>query len=960
MSPHRLRCVETTGDTADAHARARQSTPAYQLDVDAVLAAWDTSGSGLTAAEADRRLAESGPNSIVAQHKRSPVREYLGQFADPMIILLLVSGAVSAYLGEPGTAIVLVLLVLFNTAIGFAQEFRAGKSLEALENLLEPTCEVIRDGSALSLDSSRVVPGDVVVLDEGGAVPADVRLIWAEALSTNDFALTGESVPATKFLHPISGTVPVAKRHNLAYAGTTVATGQARGVVIATAGDTEFGRIAALSQSVPDTRSPLQREIGHLARTLTSAILVIAVILMIIAMAADMAFKEAMLFAVGVAGALIPQGLPAEVNTALAQAASTLAKAKALVKRLSAVETLGATAVICTDKTGTLTKNEMTVIEYRALGEPGTVSGTGYAPEGELLIDGSAVTADRSRAWRDWFLAMALPNSAGLHRPDAQHPDWYVIGDPTEGALLTLVAKAGLDRDRMLSEYRYIRELPFDSARKLMTAIREHDGRTVAYTKGAPESVLAACTHIRDADGVRPLTDDDRAEFSSHIAELAGRALRNLALAVRELDDDTRARVHSDGPAADHTVMAAVEQHMTLLGTVSMIDPVRDQVPDAMAAARGAHINVNILTGDAATTAAAIATRAGLGEPGELTTISADDFDAMSDDEIVRHALSGSTVFARVAPEDKMRIVDLVKKSGNVVAVTGDGVNDAPALKHADIGVAMGRSGTDVAKQSAEMILLDDSFATLVRAVSLGRTVYANITKGVLSCLTSNAAELVVNLVSLVLSIVAGVPLAINVLQILAIDVLGELFPIAAIGTDRQEGELMRRAPRDPRSHILSARAVADLAWCGLVVGAITIGNYLLFYDRHGVNPFADDVPDDVVWQATTVTYVSILLCQLVNIIQRRSIHGFFTRYQFHNAQFWWAMGAGIAIMLVIVYVPVVADFFQCGPLDAVDWLFVLGGAVIFLAVREAQRIVFPAVRRPPVDNEADSRGVVT
>jgi Ca2+-transporting ATPase len=385
--------------------------------------------------------------------------------------------------------------------------------------------------------------------------------------------------------------------------------------------------------------------------------------------------------------------------------------------------------------------------------------------------------------------------------------------------------------------------------------------------------------------------------------------------------------------------MEEVESNLTVVGMVSMIDPLRDAVPAAMAAAHQAHIKVNIVTGDFALTAEAIARQAGLVAENEtLVTISGEQLQQMSDADVLQQTLRGGTIFSRVSPEDKMRIVGLAKDNGHIIAVTGDGINDAPALKRADIGVAMGITGTDVAKQSAGVILLDDSFSTLVQAIREGRTIFANIKKGVLSCFTSNAAELVVNLLSLILASLVGVPLAINVLQLLAIDLLAELFPIAALGWDKEEGETMKRAPRDPKVHILNRRSIIDLLWCGLIIGGLAMTNYLLFFERSGVSPQAAST--DIIYQATTMTYVTIVICQLVNIIQRRSIHGFFSRYQLSNKNFWISIGFSIAVIMSITYVPFVSTFFKSGPIGLFDWLCVIAAAAIFLAIRETQRVV--------------------
>lgn len=897
--------------------------PLYRQDSKAVLASLETKPKGLDSKEAAKRLTLKGPNALQLARSTPLWLRYLGQYRDGMIILLVVSALISAYLGDLRTAVVLVGLVVFNTCIGFFQEYRAEKTMQALERLVQPLAEVYRDGVLTEIESRDLVVGDVVRLSEGDSVPADVRLIEVSAFSTNDFALTGESNPTQKFIHAINGTVPMANRHNLAYMGTTVATGEAYGVVVATAMNTELGRIADLSQSTPHDQSPLQREISHIATVVTYAVVILASILLAIAIAIHLTFKDALLFAIGFASSLIPQGLPAEVNTSLAQAAGKLSRAKALIKKLSAVESLGATQVICTDKTGTLTKNEMTVVGAVIGQTVYEVTGTGYEPSGAVLRDGPAVSSAEQKRIKDFFAIGLYASNAKIVEPDEHSSQWYCLGDPTEGALVVAARKAGVSEE----VFTEVRELPFDSSRKRMSSIRKTTDGLMVYTKGSPESVLGSATHMRLGTQVVPLTDALRAEFlATHVAR-AEQAYRNLAYASRSIHQDE----------AKKGTIDTIESGLILEGLVSMVDPLRETVPDAMRAARAAHIAVNIVTGDFAPTALAIAKKAELvGPDGTLVVISGEELQAMSDDDVVRHVLRGGTIFSRVSPEDKMRIVGLTKTSGAVVAVTGDGINDAPALKRADIGVAMGVTGTDVAKQSAEVILLDDSFSTLIKAIRSGRTIFANIRKGVLSCFTSNAAELVVNLGSLLLTSLLGIPLAIGVLQILAIDLLAELFPIAALGWDKEEGEVMKQRPRNPRAHILNRRTILDIFWSGGLIGTFALLNFLLFFNRHDVN--ALEASAAVIASATTMTYVTIVFCQLLNIMQRRSIHGFFSRYQFHNRQFWGALLLSAIIVCSIVYVPAVSQFFGSGSLSIQDWLCVFAAGAAFIAIRETQR----------------------
>jgi Ca2+-transporting ATPase len=698
---------------------------------------------------------------------------------------------------------------------------------------------------------------------------------------------------------------------------------------------TELGRIADLSQDIAGEASPLQKEMNNIAKRVTIGTMILCVILLPIATIAGLAIKDAFLFAIGIASSLIPQGLPAEINTALAQAASKLARAKALVKKLSAVEGLGATNVILTDKTGTLTKNQMTVEQIHMGGNLYHISGKGYEPVGDIM-DSHKQPLNKEALAPVHLLgtAAALASNARVSAPDKTHNSWYTVGDPTEGALITLATKAGVNMVHLDKLYREIKEFSFDSGRKRMSSLRyfgdKKSQKPHLFVKGAPESVLDCCTKIWEDGNIRKLTLKDKQRIRRENEQLANQAMRNLGIAYRAMPANTRVAA---------LTMEKAEKELVWLGMASMIDPLREQVPNAMEAARGAHIKVSIITGDFAVTAKAIALRAKLTKDADdIVVVSGEDLKRLSNTHILQLVQRGGTIFSRVAPEDKLRIVQIVQHSGKIVAVTGDGINDAPALKRADIGVAMGVTGTDVAKQSADIILLDDSFNTLVNTVQEGRTIFQNIKKGTLSCFTSNAAELVVMIISLTAATLFHIPLAISVMQILAIDLVAELFPIAALGRDKADGELMHQHPRKTKDHILTRAAILDLLWCGLLIGGFAFINYILFFGRYDMIP--GHVPADSLlhMKATALTYLTIVLCQLANIMQRRSSGGFFSRYQFHNRQFWLAIAFSLFCVVNIIYNPWIAPYFKAGSLSAVDWLFAIGAAALFIAIREFQR----------------------
>ena len=915
--------------------------PAYRLAAKQVLVQFGSDALGLNAQEATKRLEEYGPNQLIELHKESLWSKYLRQFKDRMILLLLASSAVAFYLQDGRTGVVLLALVLFNTLIGFTQEFKAERIMESLEKLVVSTAKVVRGGKLMEIPSTEIVPGDIVYVEEGDSVPADLRLLDESELASNDFALTGESNPSRKFLHELASDVELGDRHNLVFMGTTIATGHGHGIAIGTGMQTELGRIANLSQDTHSDESPLQKEMNHIAARVTQGTIVLCTILLPIAIKfGGLGLKDAFLYAIGIASSIIPQGLPAEINTSLAQAAKKLAHARALVKKLSAVETLGATSIICTDKTGTLTKNEMTVQDLLIGNFTYKVTGTGYEPIGEIQLQKGkkaiATTPKELTSLQLFFATGAMASNAHVNQPDDAHAVWYTVGDPTEGALITLAQKAGLDTSELDVAYPELKEFAFDSVRKRMTSIRRWKApgdtkeRLYLFCKGAPESILERTTSTWDHGLERKLTKQKTKEILERNEALAKSAMRNLAFAYRILPEGTK---------PEKITMDEAESDLTFLGMVSMIDPLRDDVKAAMDDAHKAHIKVSIVTGDYATTARAIALKAGLGDgDGKITIVTGMEVRAMDDAYILRLVKTGSVIFSRVSPEDKLRIVGLVKDSGQVVAVTGDGINDAPALKRADIGVAMGRTGTDVAKQSADIVLLDDSFHTLIGAIQQGRVVFQNIRKGTLSCFTSNMAELVVNLTSLAAAALFHVPLALSVMEILAIDLIAELFPIAALGWDQADGELMDEEPRNPRVHILNRSSILDLLWCGVLIGGLSFINFLLFFHRVNINPHGLALWSLPHMKATALTYLTIVLCQLGNIMQRRSRYGLFTRYQLQNKQLWMALGLSLFCDVNIIYNPWIAPYFRAGSLGVVDWLYALAAAGIFLAIREFQR----------------------
>lgn len=925
----------------------------YRLDPGVVLEQLRSGAEGLTSAEARERLEHLGPNELEhAKRELLPVT-FAKQFKNTLVIMLLVAAGIALYLHDRKTTIILVIISLVNALVGFFQEYKAENLLQSLEKLVVPRAKALRDGRLEDIASTELVLGDVVYIEEGDSVPADLRILDEDELSTNDFALTGESNPTRKFVHAMSGEALLANRHNLLFMGTTVATGRGHAVVIGTGMNTELGRIANLSRSTKTDRSPLQREMGHLSKRLAQATIVLAAALTAIALHSELGLHDSLLFAVGIAAAMIPTTLGTEVSVTLAQSAGRLARARALVKKLSAVETLGATNIIATDKTGTLTKNEMTVQQLLIGKTLYHVTGTGYRPKGAIFRTTSTnqspalrkgpsfahLGAGRQKMSRKElkelelvFATMVLASNARISPTDKDHADWYCLGDPTEGALITLAKKVGIDTDKLMESSHELKEYQFDSARKRMSSARIWGKQRMLFVKGAPESVLELSNDIWDHGHIRPLSAKDRRAFSTYSETEANNARRNLALAYRIMP----ASIDPKKVKAE-----ALEKDLTFLGIVSMIDPLREAVPAAMRAAHGAGIKVSIVTGDAPATAAAIAAQAGLAGPGQtLTTVLGSELAQLADTQVLQLLERGGTVFSRAAPEDKLRLVNLAKAHGNVIAVTGDGINDAPALKRADIGVAMGRTGTDVAKQAAGIVLLDDSFHTLIGAIEQGRLTFANIKKAARCAMTDDASELVAVLLGLAGHVLLHIPIAITAIQVLAIDIIAQLFPITALGWDKAERNLMHQTPRNLHDHIVNRRSAMEFAGYGLLAAGLAYANFLFFFARHGTSATHVSVANPLYPSATILTYLTIVLCQFTNILLVRSSEAahFWTRYLLSNKKLLVAFCFSFFCILNIVYNPVVRPYFGAGPLGAVDWLLAIAAAGIYLIIRLFQR----------------------
>lgn len=894
---------------------------------------------GLSRGEAEKRLDEYGANELGAELGTPPWLLFLSQFKDLLVIVLIAASAISFAIGSYRDGAVMVAIVAINAIIGFVQEYKVSKILESLESLITSPAKVIRDAEVREVPQNQLVPGDIVQLEAGDKIPADIRIIESFDVRTNDFSLTGESTPQGKESNAIRERSVLADRDNMAYTGTTVASGSATGVVVRTGMHTEMGKIAGMTQETAETKSPLTLELGALARWLTITVVIIGGVLFAVALWQGFTLFTSMVYALGIAVALVPQALPAQVTVALSATSKRLADEHAVVKSLPSVETLGSTSVISTDKTGTLTKNEMTVTSIWFGGKHYTITGSGYEPKGDILDDdGTPLDRDKINAIEIMMDAATMASNAEIRGPDGEHDGWYPIGDPTEAALVTMSTKLGTRSPTEDEENPELKELPFDSERKRMSSVRQFDDREQLAMKGAPDSVLSISKFIYREGKPEPITEDDRKTVQSVNREFAKRALRVLAVAYRSLD-----------PGGMDYVIDEVERDVTFLGLVGMTDPPRDGVPEAITQCHTAGIKTFIMTGDHAITAQAVGQEIGLSDSDKVSpVITGSELKGMGNDELAAVIkLEEAFIFSRVDPEDKLRIVNLLQQQGEVVAVTGDGVNDAPALKRADIGVAMGKIGTDVAKEASELVLLDDSFSTLVVAIREGRTIYSNLKKTVIASMTTNMAELTVVLLGLAAVALGNWAIPILAIQILAIDLLAEIMPLTCLTFDPPSDGIMNEPPRDLKEHIMNRLSTSEVILLGLLIGGLAFANFALFMFREGVT-FTLDSADPVMYaRATTITYLTIAYCQFSNILSRRYEYtSLFSRTFWTNRILLVSILGAIGLTFLVVYTPYISDFLRFAALSLTDWLYVLGAAGTYLLVFEALKIFKRSRRR--------------
>lgn len=883
---------------------------------------------GLGDREVNRRLVEFGHNVLAVKKGVNPFFLFLGQFKDFMVMVLMVATLISGLLGEIADAITILAIILINAILGFIQEYKAERSMESLRSLAAPEAVVLRNGASMKMPAADLVPGDIVMIEAGDRIPADIRWLKTINVRVEESALTGESQPVAKHDQALLDEyIPMADRKNMGFMGTVVVNGRGIGVVIATGMDTEMGIIAGMIQEVQEEETPLQRRLAQMGKWLVAISLAVCAVVVLTGIIQGESFYKMFFTGVSLAVAAIPEGLPAIVTVALAVGVQRMVKRNAVIRKLPAVETLGCATVICSDKTGTLTQNEMTVRRVYCDQQVITISGQGYDPKGDY--HGADPYKDKG-GLKELIRCAALCNNAvltkkglrvsGLFRGNNKDSIWGIDGDPTEGALLVAAAKAGIWREEIERKEKRIAEIPFDSDRKRMSVIYKSKEGYKAYVKGAPDVILSLCSREVTRQGVSELTPERRKQILFYNDEMAGNALRVLALAVRD--------VQADNQSGD------VEKDLIFVGLMGMIDPPRPSALKAIKVCQAAGIRPVMITGDHKLTAQAVARELGILRGPNQLVVTGPDLNRMTDEDLDRHVMNIS-VYARVAPRDKLRIVRALKKKGQIVAMTGDGVNDAPAVKEADIGVAMGQTGTDVTKEASSMIIVDDNFATIVAAVEEGRGIYDNIRKFIRYLLSCNLGEVL----TMFLGTLVGLPLPLLPIQILWVNLVTDGLPAMALGVDGVEPEIMKRSPRQPSESIFARGLARKILIRGCMIG---IGTLLVFVIGlwYGVGLLA----------ARTMAFCTLVFSQLFHVFDCKSEdRGIFEVGIFSNLYLVAAVMVSTIMQLSVVYLPVLQNIFKTEALVGWQWLVILivsGGPSVLIGLARMAKSSFRTNKR--------------
>lgn len=872
--------------------------------------------SGLTEKEARHKLAKHGANTLTEKKKISAVKILFDQFSDFMVLILLASTAISAFMGEITEAVTIIAIVVVNAVMGFVQEFRTEKTMDALKSLAAPTAKVVREGNPVSIPAEQIVPGDLIILEAGDRVPADATLVDVNSLQVDESLLTGESVPAEKSADKMgSRGLSPSDRSNSVFMGTIVTYGRARAVVHATGMNTEMGRIADMIQNIEDEQTPLQKRLDHLGKFIVYGCLIICAIVSVTGILRGESLFAMLLAGISLAVAAVPEGLPAIVTIALALGVQRMLKRNALIRKLPAVETLGCASVICSDKTGTLTENRMTVRKVYAGESLVEVKSGGSSLEAEFVTNSRTIDPLKNNALRLALEIGGLCNNAKIIRKPgtgngtlgkvksmmSRQDTWEIAGDPTEAALLVAAEKSGLTENVINQSYFRIDEIPFDSDRKLMSVICDnHKGETFVFTKGAPDVIIKKCSKMHTSRGMIDLSPAVRAGIIRVNDTMAGEALRILGVAYRKLD--SRAFKHDD-----------VEHDLVFVGLIGMIDPPRKEAMEAVQKCKLAGIKPVMITGDHRITAAAIARELGIYTKGDKVLTGA-ELEEIGEAGLAKVAENVS-VYARVSPKHKLMIVKVLKRMGHIVAMTGDGVNDAPAVKEADIGVSMGVTGTDVTKEASSMILMDDNFATIVAAVEEGRVIYNNIRKFIRYMLACNLGEVLTMFVGMLL----GLPLPLLPIQILWVNLVTDGLPAIALGLDPAEKDVMMRQPRGAKENIFSRGLLNLILFRGSIIGLSTLAAFVSIYHFTG---------DEVT--ARTAAFVTLVVTQLIHVFECKSEKkNIFEIPIFNNIPLVLSVLLSLAMILGVVYIPAFQEIFKTAALSINDWI-IIGGLSAF------------------------------
>lgn len=880
----------------------------YNLEVSEVVQKLNSSPEGLKKDEAVKRISKYGYNELEEKKRVSPIKLFLEQFKNVLIIILLAAVFISAIVGEIADAIIIFIIVFFAAVLGFTQEYKAEKAIEALKKLAAPTANVLREGEEIEIPAREVVPGDIILLKMGDKIPADARLIEAVNLRAEESALTGESVAVEKAIAPLTNSIALGDRNNMVYMGTSIAYGRGKGIVTATGMDTEFGKIAGMLQEVEERKTPLQENLDRMGKTLLKVTLVVVAIIATLGILRGENKLETFIWAVALAVAVVPEALPAVVTISLALGVQKMVKRHALIRKLPAVETLGSTTIICSDKTGTLTQDKMTVRRLYVPSRTIDVTGIGYEPKGEFLENGKKVLVDEHLKL---LLACAvLCNDAKLIKSE----NWNIKGDPTEGALIVVGAKGGIKQEEINAQALRVSEIPFTSERKRMTTYHSTPKGKIAYSKGAPEVILNSCTRIYEDGKEKELTTETKENILKITRTFANEALRVLGFSYKVLSDEGEA-----------------ERDMVFIGLIGMIDPPREETKEAIKKCEAAGIKSVMITGDHKLTAVAVAKEIGLLKNG--IALDGPELDKLTDEQFDK-IVESVEVYSRASAEHKLRIINALKKKGHIVAMTGDGINDAPALKSADIGIAMGLTGTDVTKETADMILTDDNFASIVAAVEEGRAIFGNIKKYLMYLLSSNMGEILL----MAVAVLAGFPLPLVAIQILYVNLATDGLPAIALSVDPPEPDIMQRKPRNPKQSIFT-RPVVTLMSVGGIWSLAT--NLIVFI--WALNS------DRSLIEAQSMVFITLIIIQFFKAFNYRSDrHSIFKIGVFANKWLLYAIIWECFMLSLVVYLPFLQEPFNTYNLSPIDWAIGISAALTIFPALEVTKF---AIKRKWSEN---------